>query len=349
MRPIHVACIFDRAMAIPALVLAWSIKKTMLPGRQIVFYAIACEDDAIPEDAPCLLNSEFFDFRPMRAPASALFGVDLSQSIVASPASLVRIDLPDIIPGPERILYLDCDILVRHPLDALVDVDLEGHAVAACADYLMTELIVAEGPGNKFARHITSLLADPTSYFNSGVLLIDCEKWRAGNYSQQLKSLLLSPPVTFLFADQDVLNSIFVTNYKRLDPRWNAFAYHPTLINDKEAAAIAALCETDPWITHFAGPAKPWLKHHAVTPHHRQYWEIARSSPFFERFVEMFESANNLDLVALMYRGVCRRAAEFLLTFSRALHFFETRLRESASLSQGMLDAGEHLYKRSID
>lgn len=276
-------------MAIPACILAWSIKQTMQPGRQIVFHAIACEDAAIPEDAPRLLNSEFFDFRPMRAPASALFGVDLSQATVTSHATLVRIDLPDIISEPDRILYLDCDVIVRRSLDTLFDLNLDGRAIAACLDSLMRELIATGTVQSKFVKHVAALVADPLGYFNAGVLLIDCVKWRAGDYSARLRSLLLSPDRTFLFADQDVLNCVFQTDYKRLDPRWNAFAHYPSVKN-RDVAAIAAFCDADPWISHFAGRAKPWLRHQVQTSHHHIFWDIAKSSPFYEEALNLSHS-----------------------------------------------------------
>ncbi len=349
MQPIHVACTFDRAMAIPALVLAWSIRQAMKPGRQIVFHAIACEDDAIPSDAPGLLNSEFFDFRPVRAPTSALFDADLSQSIVASHATLVRVDLPEIIPEPDRILYLDCDIIVRRPLDALFDLNMDGRVMAASADYLLMELTAGSGaPQSKFAKHVASLVSDPLGYFNAGVLLIDCAKWRGGGYSAQLRSLLLSPKTKFLFADQDALNFVFQTDYKRLDPRWNAFAYHPKPIKDEEVAAIAASCETDPWITHFVGGTKPWIKHQTQTPQHDEFWRMAKSSPFYEQMTRLSDAVS-LGPIPMLRRAASRKVAEFLMTASRHLYFFEAQVRLQPDVSRSIFNAAENMYQKEIN
>jgi lipopolysaccharide biosynthesis glycosyltransferase len=335
-------------MAIPALVLAWSIRQAMRPGRQIVFHAIACEDDAIPSDAPGLLNSEFFDFRPVRAPASDLLRVDLSQAIVSSHASLVRLDLPEIIPEPDRILYLDCDTIVRRPLDALFDLDMDGRVISACADYLLLELSAGSGPQSKFARHVASLVSDPSAYFNTGVLLIDCAKWRGSGCSAQLKSLLLSPKTKFLFADQDALNFVFQTDYKRLDPRWNAFAYRPKPIKDEEVAAIAALCEADPWITHFAGGTKPWIKHQTHTPQHDEFWRMAKSSPFYEQMTQLSDAAS-LGQIPMLRRAASRKVAEFLMTVSRHLYFFEAQVRMQPDVSRSIFNAAENMYQKEIN
>jgi lipopolysaccharide biosynthesis glycosyltransferase len=346
-RAIHVACTFDKAMAVPALLVAWSIKQTMKSGRPIVFHAVACEDDAILGDAARLLNSEFFEFSPTRAPSSDLFNVDLSRAIVTSPATLVRVDLPDIIPEADRILYLDCDLFVRRPLDALFDFDLDGHIIAACSDYLMMELTGVEGPRSKFARHVATLVSDPRAYFNAGVLLIDCAKWRAGGYSARLKSLLLSSP-QFLFADQDALNSVFQTGYRRLDPRWNAFAFHPKPIRDKEVAQLAARCEADPWITHFVGAAKPWIRHQAQTPQHKPFWKLVESSPFHDEMLTLSASVS-LGAAPALRRSISRKAAELLMSTSRGLHFLEVRLRKNPDISLSLFSAAENLYQKGIN
>jgi len=347
-QPVHVACTFDRAMAIPALVLAWSIRQTMGSGRAVIFHAVACEDDALPKEAQRLLSSELFDFRPSRAPASDLLRVDLSQAIVSSHASLARLDLPEIIPEADRILYLDCDTLVRRPLGTLFDLDMDGRVIAACADYLLLGLSAGNGPQSKFARHVTSLVSDPSAYFNTGVLLIDCAKWRAGGYSARLKSLLLSPPAKFLFADQDALNSLFQTAYKSLDPRWNAFAYRPKSIKDEEAAAIAALCQADPWITHFAGGTKPWIKHQTRTAQHDEFWRIVKSSPFYEQMKQLSDAAS-LGLIPRLRRAASRTVAEFLMTASRHLHPLEARVRKRPDVSRSLFNAAETMYQKEIN
>ena len=346
MGPVYIACTFDKAMAVPALVLAWSVKQTMKPGRRVVFYAVACEDDAIPDDAGRFLNSEFFDFRPVRAPSSDLYSIDISHSIVTSLASLARIDLPEFILEADRLLYLDCDIIVRRPLDALFDLNMDKHVIGACVDYLLTELSAAKAPRSKYARHIASLVSDPLAYFNSGVLLIDCVKWRANEYSAQLKSFLLSATNKFMFADQDALNFIFQSRYRRLDPRWNSFAHHPTPFKDQEVAALAALCDSEPWITHFSGGTKPWMKHQTKTVHHDTFWEIVEASPFHAQMIELSDSTS-LPAMSVLGRTIAKTIAEFLMTFSRRLHSVEVRVSKNPQISLGIFDVGEDLYQRA--
>ena len=150
----------------------------------------------------------------------------------------------------------------------------------------------------------------------------------------------------FLFADQDALNSVFQTGYTRLDPRWNAFAFHPKPIRDKEVAQLAALCEADPWITHFAGATKPWIRHQAQTPQHKPFWELAKSSPFYEEMLALSASVS-LGAAPALRRSISRKAAELLMSISRGLHFLRgPAAQKSRHIAEPLQRGGKSVSER---
>ncbi len=150
-----------------------------------------------------------------------------------------RLLLGRILDNVDRVIYLDCDLLVLGSLKSLWNTDLEGNIIGA----------VKEPAPNEVDKHL--LLPD---YFNAGVLLIDLREWR--NKKIEEKCLNLDEEVmerTKLF-DQSILNYVFRNggifsihpkfNYC---PAWKKFYDEPLFENGPA-----------PVIVHFIGGLKPW-------------------------------------------------------------------------------------------
>ncbi len=181
--------------------------------------------------------------------------------------------LPDLLPGIERVLYLDVDTLALDSLEELWTTDLSASYVAAV--------------GNVFQHnhlHRPAELGLPASqpYFNSGVLLINLELWRRDGCSQRVRECALRAGGRLEWPDQDALNLVLGPRCVALHPRWNCMnAVHlfeaSADLFGREAVAEA---RSNPGIRHFEGPGanKPWhpdcrlpdrerwLEHQARTP-----------------------------------------------------------------------------------
>lgn len=73
-----------------------------------------------------------------------------------------------------RVLYLDCDIIINRSIRELWDLDLNGKTIGALMDAF-----------SKYYRQNINL-EDNDIMFNSGVMLIDLEKWRKQNIEEKL-------------------------------------------------------------------------------------------------------------------------------------------------------------------
>jgi lipopolysaccharide biosynthesis glycosyltransferase len=107
----------------------------------------------------------------------------------------------------DRMLYLDCDIVVRGDLRPLFDLDLEGNVVAA--------------HGNAGGLTFTNSARIPPGafYCNSGVLMIDTKAWvRDGIADKTISWARNNAPVYF---DQDAINAVLHHRILPLDVRWN--------------------------------------------------------------------------------------------------------------------------------
>jgi lipopolysaccharide biosynthesis glycosyltransferase len=349
--PINVCCAFDHAMAVPALVVAASIQQSMRPGRRVIFHAIATDNQALDQsEAGRQLNSESFEFRPLLVPESKTIKMDLSDSVLTSRAACVRLSLPDILAEAERIIYLDADVVVHHPLDELFDVDMGGQLICACPDYPLIKSLRHSRAVSSWTASV-ALQSAPASYFNTGILLLDCKKWRRGRYSEKCQAIAERHGSLF-FGDQDLLNILVQGAYRKLDPRWNAFArYHdprwrafahyPATPEDPEDEAIARAI-ADPWITHFAGLKKPWVFQKSA-PAVEKFWTVVNASPFRDQASSLCRQSQRRHAL----KAPLKKISEFLMTVSRGLSANASRLPPATLLSKRMWLFASKLYRLS--
>ena len=204
-----------------------------------------------------LTKSELFESIVARVPAN-----DQWTSVVYG-----RL-LIDTLVGPEvkRVIYLDCDMLVRAPIEELYGVDLNGFPIGAVRD--TAGALIVGGKDIKNNRDIFDP-ADP--YFNSGMLVIDIDKWRAMDIPARIEELIASGTMARLYYDQDALNLLFKNNWQPLPPRWNTIdARHP-----HEGL--------DPAILHYTGPFKPW--HLVSNVAFRRIYRHVMTNELFYRFM----------------------------------------------------------------
>ena len=99
--------------------------------------------------------------------------------------------MPDIVKGG-RALYLDVDIVVNGRIDDLCNAEISNIFLAAVDDLEM---------------------AYSAKYFNSGVMLINLEYWRAYNVKEKVIEFVGRKPEVIRFVDQDGLNFVINRNW----------------------------------------------------------------------------------------------------------------------------------------
>lgn len=160
-----------------------------------------------------------------------------------------RLILPNMLPASiQRIIYLDCDITCRGPIRELYDVDLKGNIVGACEDHVLSPRMGLCYLNKVYAENF---------YFNSGMLLIDCEAWRKNNITEKCIDYLKNEhPMHF---DQDTLNSVLQGKWLHLPYRWNFMAdFHGAYFGQREFDMdMKKTYPYYPVLIHFTG-VKPW-------------------------------------------------------------------------------------------
>lgn len=134
-----------------------------------------------------------------------------------------------------KILYLDCDVIVRRSLNDLWNIDITDHALAAASDYANDAGIEALGLALGFPAG--------TKYFNSGVLLINLRFWRQNNVAERSIAFVKKNPEKIKYWDQDALNATLVHQWIELPACWNWQDWLHT---------------SDPAVVHFISADRPW-------------------------------------------------------------------------------------------
>jgi lipopolysaccharide biosynthesis glycosyltransferase len=280
---VHVACCFDQKMELPFLVLASSLKRHLKGDRKVILHAF--HSDPIAHDLAYFveLNSATFELR-LRQIGNWLHGPATWPSHLTA-ASLLRLRLPSVLKDIDRVVYLDCDLIVLNDIAVLYDTDLSDFPLAACLDFWLTGAPLFAPPGwdvgewHKFLREVVKL-SDTKTYFNAGVMVMDLKRFRDTGLIHSADEFLEQTNYKTPFVDQEALNHRIDGAFVRLDTRWNV---------------LAALGHPDPWIIHYAGPYKPWS------------CEGRRSAFWNRRFwLEAAESAV-LPLLVRAYLETCDR------------------------------------------
>ncbi len=203
-----------------------------------------------------------------------------------------RMLIPYLLSG--RVLYLDGDTYVNCDAAAFLSEDLEGQPAAAAIDQLFRRQVryeqnadnITDRRGQKIVAVAREQLAevrgfssDLYSYYNSGVMIFDCEAVQAHPdlMRDHLDHKRAAQYSTF---DQDLINMIYAGRLKTLGPEWNVWPGVPTTrkapFTVEDRAYFAPAIE-DPKIVHFVHRPKPWSKfsiRHVREGFrwHRAYW-----------------------------------------------------------------------------
>jgi len=177
-----------------------------------------------------------------------------------------RLYIPNLLPQHDRVIYLDCDIIILGDLYELFSVLNEGKVVSAIPH---VQFPYQEDFKKEFS------IEQEDSYFNAGVMLLELEGWRIKNYSNQLLRWIANNSTKLQFNDQDALNFMFWGNYYHLPGEWNVEArlYKEKLLGLPQTDEIAKRMKS-PKIIHYTGPDKPWSSKNYV-PKREVYLEYS--------------------------------------------------------------------------
>lgn len=159
----------------------------------------------------------------------------LKVSAHVSNATYYRLIMAEILPKHiDKILYLDSDVVVISPLEELYNIDLENYFIAASG--FSGTLVKSKG-------------------FNSGVMVVNLEKWRNEQISTKVIDFATQNRDKLPYHDQSALNRVIKQNYLIIDRKWN---FQVDLSPRKIQKPDDNIALKNARIIHYIGSSKPW-------------------------------------------------------------------------------------------
>lgn len=183
------------------------------------------------------------------------------------PTLVYRFVIPEVVAWDiKRVLYLDGDIVCNGDITEFMDLNLEGNIVGVSEDL----------KGSEYAER-----THVAKYFNAGIILIDADKWRHENLTDQFLQKMkheseIHPELPC--ADQDILNTyldnkaLFVSHKYNMPYRLVQPSFFKARIENEDAMQAS--------LVHFIGAIKPWTTYNQSVPIVKVWAHAKDNSPW---------------------------------------------------------------------
>lgn len=196
-------------------------------------------------------------------------GIDNKTHPNLSTATYYRLMLPSLLDNNiERILYLDCDVIVLGDITLLFTLELDDYGVAGVEDVT---------PGDDKHRQVLGFSLSQKC-FCAGILLINLRYWREHNSEENMLSFANKMAGKLLLEDQDVLNHEFRNHWFKLPYKYMRTPMSIASLDRQQQWSDIEEYVSHPLIIHYAAHVKPWLD--ISIPDGKYYWKYVGLSGF---------------------------------------------------------------------
>lgn len=257
-------------------------------------------------------------------------GVEL-KTLRWSDSAYSRLFLQELLtayPEVHKILYLDCDTLIVDDLSELWNTNISSYLGAACLECM-----------SNMHKRIIGLQKDD-NYLNSGMLLLNVDRWIEENIQQTFCNFLRKYKGKTEYVDQGVINGTISNRFLLVDPRYNLtslaydFTYKEMQIYRKPQFGYSEEewnnAVSHPAVIHFTTSflsIRPWFdgsKH----PYAPQWKEIHDRTPWVGCEMRSLKERKKRDRKENIYRklprGLAVRIAGFLHAYVKPIVYLFT-------------------------
>ena len=188
-------------------------------------------------------------------------------SLAGRHSTYFRLLIPDLIPN-DRCLYLDSDVFCALDLSDIACFELQDHPVA-----LVTEAPIEKSPDQLVFKSLGERAHG--DYFNAGVSLINCERWRKENLKEQCFEFIADnqPP----YWDQSALNFVLHGRIAKLPKHYNRLS---NVRSNWPFFRPPISCSGH--LVHFVDFPKPWSRYGRwVHPFGKLWWQAYRQTAHY--------------------------------------------------------------------
>lgn len=199
---------------------------------------------------------------------------DLTLSKWVTVQAWFRIKLPDLCKDLDKVLYLDCDTLIRGNLDELFSLDLTDKYLAGVKDVWGV------------SKYVKRLGMKSGVYVNSGMLLFNCDYCRKEHFFDKVVEFAKNNTKIIEFCDQDSINKVvdeyklvISPKYNLMDTWWRGGYYE--FEGEEETEYLQA--KENPIIAHLTG-LKPAFKG-CGNKFKDEWWEVAKKTKIYDELL----------------------------------------------------------------
>lgn len=288
---INVVCATNDAFAQHCAVMACSVlMNTKAPHNVKFFVLLTKELDSLNraklED---LFNGHGAKFEFILLKEELFAGLPLKEHLTTDAYS--RIFFAGVKKSVDKFIYLDCDLIVEEDIADLWEQGLDGAIVSAVYD-------VAGKTANAY------LGLNDWDYFNTGVMVIDANKFREFEAEKKAVEFLKKNYSKNVCCDQDVLNFVLCHKRKYLRLEWNVTTWF-FIMKKKDFSDLFRSEYVDakmrPKIIHFTPLKKP-TQYGCSNPFTYKYFQYLKFTGFKFRFT--FSDRINFVKKAMQRRGI---------------------------------------------
>ncbi len=175
-----------------------------------------------------------------------------------------RLFIASLFPQYDKIVYLDCDLVVLGDISALYRTEMGDNILAAAPEQFVQSTA-------EFRRYAEAALGvDPDGYVNAGVLLINLQAFRSNRIEEKFVNMITAHDFDLLDPDQAYLNYLCRGKIHMLPNGWNM-------------TPVPLPCEGPKNIVHYALYKKPWQYDDVTDGNY--FWHYAKKSPFYQRIL----------------------------------------------------------------
>lgn len=163
-----------------------------------------------------------------------------------------RLLAAELLPSTvDKIIYLDCDIIVTRSLREMWEIDVDDYAVGVVPDIWSPRQDIYDRLG----------LQNDSQYFNSGSMILNLKYWREHELSKQYMQYIKDNFEKLWFNDQDTLNGVLYDQKLMLPVTYNfqVLLLKKSIFDEMTEKQKKDILETtDPLIMHYSASTKPW-------------------------------------------------------------------------------------------
>lgn len=197
-----------------------------------------------------------------------------------------RLLIQQILPKYNKVLYLDCDMVVKADVAELYNENMDGYLLGAVKDIDYAGVENCDNERQAYTRNVLKMKS-PFNYFQAGVLILNLDEFRNKFTVEEL--LRVAGSYEWKHHDQDVLNYLCEGSVKFIDQKWNVVMNwkeenkcRMDILKDAPRDIYISYTEArrNPKIIHYAGHQKPWNESGCDFAQH--FWSYARKTPYYE-------------------------------------------------------------------